>query len=279
MFSIVIPTWNNLPFLQLCIRSIQQHSRYPHQIIVHINQGNDGSLAWIKENNLAYTYSSENIGICQAVNYAASLAKHEYIVYLNDDMYCCPGWDSALLNTIQQLNTSLFMLSGTMIEPHDTHNPCVLVRNYGESYANFAEQTLLAEIDKLNKPNWFGATWPPTVVHRDWWIKLGGYSSEFSPGMSSDNDLSMKFWHAGCRIFLGVGAALVYHFQSKSTGKITKNNGRQQFLNKWGVTQSVFDRYYLRRGQTADTLILPEVATSLASHWAHWRCNIKKRIS
>lgn len=279
MFSIVIPTWNNLPFLQLCIRSIQQHSQHEHQIIVHINDGSDGSLAWVRENNLTHTHSPENMGICQATNYAASLAKHNYIVYLNDDMYCCPGWDRALSDTVNRLNTSLFMLSGTMIEPRATHNPCVIVGNYGESHADFAEKKLLTDINTFNKADWFGATWPPTLVHRDWWIKLGGYSSEFSPGMSSDNDLSMKFWHAGCRIFLGVGSSLVYHFQSKSTGKIKKNNGRQQFLNKWGITQSVFDQYYLRRGQPANTLVLSEIEPSLATQWAHWRSAIKKRLT
>jgi hypothetical protein len=97
--------------------------------------------------------------------------------------------------------------------------------------------------------------------------------------MSSDNDLSMKFWHAGCRIFLGVGSALVYHFQSKSTGKVKKNNGRQQFLNKWGITQSVFDHYYLRRGQPATTLALPDITPSFATQWAHWRSALKKRLT
>jgi hypothetical protein len=73
--------------------------------------------------------------------------------------------------------------------------------------------------------------------------------------MSSDNDFSMKFWDAGCRIFLGVGDSLVYHFQQKSTGKIVKNDGRRQFLNKWGMTQATFDRYYLHRGEPAGSRI------------------------
>lgn len=46
----------------------------------------------------------------------------------------------------------------------------------------------------------------------------------------------------GCRIFLSVGNSLVYHFMSKSTAKIKKNPGRAQFLHKWGITRSVFDR-------------------------------------
>ena len=78
---------------------------------------------------------------------------------------------------------------------------------------------------------------------------MGGYSIEFSPGMSSENDFSMKLWSAGCRVFLGVGDSLVYHFAEVSTRRMRKNDGRRQFLMKWGMTQSGFGRYYLRRGE------------------------------
>lgn len=279
MFSIIIPTWNNLALLQLCIRSIQQHSAYPHQIIVHVNDGSDGTLAWVSEQGITHTASPQNIGICLAVNEAAMHATQGYILYLNDDMYCCPGWDTALANKLAQLNTDLFMLSGTMIEPRDTHNPCVIVQDYGTDVENFNEAKLLAELAQQHKEDWYGATWPPTLVSKRWWFKVGGYSSEFSPGMSSDNDFSMKLWHAGCRIFLGVGNSLVYHFQCKSTGKIQKNDGGKQFLHKWGIRQSVFDRYFLRRGLPALGLTLDEPDDTQYLRWQLLRSRLKRAFS
>ena len=33
MFSIIIPTLNNLSYLKLCIESIQKNSKYNHEII------------------------------------------------------------------------------------------------------------------------------------------------------------------------------------------------------------------------------------------------------
>ncbi len=278
MFSIIIPTWNNLDLLKLCIRSIRDNSAYPHQIIVHVNDGSDGSLAWIREQNITHTASPENIGICLAVNEAAMHANQNYILYLNDDMYCCPGWDSALVNKMKRIDGDLFMLSGTMIEPRSTGNPCVVVKDYGSNSAEFAEADLLADLANHRKPDWYGATWPPTLVHAKWWFKVGGYSSEFSPGMSSDNDFSMKLWHAGCRVFLGVGDALVYHFQAKSTGRIKKNNGGKQFLHKWGIRQSVFDHYYLRRGTPADDIRLAEPEDTFDLRWQKLRSSLKRRF-
>lgn len=279
MFSILIPSWNNLDLLKLCVRSIRQNSSYSHQMIVHVNDGSDGTLDWVRAQQLDYTYSPQNVGICLAVNESAMLATQDYILYLNDDMYCCPGWDSALVNKINGLDTDCFMLSGTMIEPVHTSNPCAIVCDYGRSPGDFAEHTLLADLPNLYRPDWYGATWPPTLVQTNWWFKLGGYSSEFSPGMSSDNDFSMKFWHAGCRIFLGVGDSLVYHFQAKSTGRIKKNNGGKQFLHKWGIRQSVFDRYYLRRGIIAESMALQEPEDTLEFRWQLLRSSLKRRLS
>ena len=279
MFSILIPTWNNLELLQLCVRSIQQNSAFAHQLIIHVNDGSDGSLAWVREQQLTHTASHDNIGICLAVNEAAMHATQDYILYLNDDMYCCPGWDTALVNKLKLLDTDLFMLSGTMIEPRDTQNPCVIVRDYGTEVVDFDEAALLAELPQHHKPDWCGATWPPTLVSRRWWHKVGGYSSEFSPGMSSDNDFSMKLWHAGCRIFLGVGDSLVYHFQCKSTGKVKKNDGGKQFLHKWGMRQSVFDRYFLRRGRLATGLALDEPDDTREFRWQMLRSRLKRALS
>ena len=279
MFSIIIPTWNNLALLQLCVRSIRQNSAHAHQIIVHVNDGSDGSLEWVRAQGIAYTASPQNIGICLAVNEAAMHATQDYILYLNDDMYCCPGWDTALIDKLKQLDTDLFMLSGTMIEPRGTNNPCVIVRDYGTDVANFDEAGLLGELAQHRKADWLGATWPPTLVSKRWWFKVGGYSSEFSPGMSSDNDFSMKLWHAGCRIFLGVGDSLVYHFQCKSTGKVKKNNGGKQFLYKWGMRQSVFDHYFLRRGLPAQGLRLKEPEDTRELRWQLLRSRIKRALS
>ena len=48
MFSILIPTYNNLNYLKLCIESIEKNSKYDHQIIIHVNEGSDGTLEFLK---------------------------------------------------------------------------------------------------------------------------------------------------------------------------------------------------------------------------------------
>jgi len=86
-FSIRIPTWNNLEQLQLCIRSIRENSEYDHQVVVHINEGNDGTKRFLEEEQIEFTHTKENVGVCKAMNTAYSKVKFDHIIYLNDDMY------------------------------------------------------------------------------------------------------------------------------------------------------------------------------------------------
>ena len=52
MFSIVIPTFNNLRYLKNCISSIKKNSKFEHEIIAHINEGTDGTENYLISKNI-----------------------------------------------------------------------------------------------------------------------------------------------------------------------------------------------------------------------------------
>lgn len=250
-FSILIPTWNNIDFLKICVESILKNSTEKHEIIIHINEGNDGTIAYVKEKGFSFTQSKENVGVCYAMNAMGKLATTDYILYMNDDMYACPNWDLHLINAIKAQKDDLFYFSSTMIEPTFSKNKCVIApHDFGTSKEDFEEEKLIAFTNQISKKDWFGASWPPSVMHKRLWDKVGGYSVEFSPGYGSDPDLSMKLWNAGVRNYKGIGKSLVYHFQSKSTGRVIKNNGRLMFASKWGFPSSHLYKKVLKLGET-----------------------------
>lgn len=249
-FSVIIPSWNNLGFLKLCVESIRKNSAYRHQIIVHVNEGTDGTLDWVRAQGLDYTWSERNVGVCLAANSMRSKVKTDYIFYLNDDMYLLPGWDKALSDEIDRLPDNRFFLSGTMIQPHNWLDVGIRA-NYGDSLETFEEERLLREYMTYHKEDWLGATWPPNLLHRDVWDLVGGYSIEYTPGMYSDPDLAAKLWMAGVRHFKGLGNCRAYHFETKTTGRIKKNDGSWQFMLKWGITNATFRRHFTRLGEAA----------------------------
>ncbi len=204
VFSILIPTWNNLRYLKLCVESIKKNSRFNHQIIVHVNEGSDGTL----------------------------------------------GWDFYLWEEIGTIGHKFCTVSGTKIEPLLTANTCAIAPwNFGLSVEDFREKELLEAYAEIPFADWCGSKWYPLAVHRNLWNLVGGLSVEFTPGMYSDPDFMMKLWHAGVRYFKGISKSRSYHFISRSVRRVKKNNGRRQFLRKWGISNSTFAKYYLHMGE------------------------------
>ena len=255
MFSIIIPTFNNLDYLKLCIKSIRQNSKYTHQIIPHVNIGEDGTCDFLRDQNIEFTFSKYNSGICEGMNTASKKSKFKYILYSHDDFYFCPGWDEVLKNEVETIGHNNFYFSGVMM------NNGPIKFNAGSDIKSFDENKVLNEYQNYNHYDFQGSTWAPHLLHRDLWEKVGGFSEEFFPGTGSDPDLNMKLWKEGVRIFKGVNNCKVYHFGSIVTRKyknhptiITESGskGGKIFLLKWGMTIKFFKKFYLRSDQKYD---------------------------
>ena len=255
MFSIIIPTFNNLDYLKLCIKSIRQNSKYSHQIIPHVNVGDDGTCDFLRNENIDFTFTKYNSGICEGMNTASKKSKFKYILYSHDDFYFCPGWDDVLKNEVDAIGHNNFYLSGVMM------NNGPIKFNAGSDIKSFDENKVLNEYQNYNHYDFQGSTWAPHLLHRELWEKVGGFSEEFFPGTGSDPDLNMKLWKEGVRIFKGVNNCKVYHFGSIVTRKyknhptiITESGskGGKIFLLKWGITIKFFKKFYLRSDQKYD---------------------------
>jgi glycosyltransferase involved in cell wall biosynthesis len=251
VFSIIIPTWNNLPFLKICIDSLRKYSTFDHEIIVHVNDGSDGTLEWVKAEGIKYSRTVNNVGICLSVNHLVHLASHDWVLYLNDDMVACPGWDTAFSQAIASVDTDLALFFSTLIQPKIGKNKYMVEHDFGSTPETFDAAGLLQHYATEPHNDSEGAGSQPTLFHKKWWQIVGGYSLEFSPGMSSDDDLLMKFWVAGCRNFRVIGACRFYHFlcqtagRGQSTGRIKNTKGGRVFVMKWGMTQAEFYNGYM----------------------------------
>ena len=249
MFSILIPSLNNLDYLKLCIKSIKKNSSLKHEIIVHVNKGEDGTIEYLKNENIKFSFTKYNAGICEGVNLAAKLTTTNYFLYAHDDFYFCPDWDIVLLNELKNINNNLFYLSGTMVQNGQVKLNC------GDSLSNFNENKLLDEYKNIKFHDFQGSTWAPHLIHKELWNKVGGFSEEFFPGTGSDPDLNMKLWNQGVRIFKGLQHFKVYHFGSivtrqkeKKFNTITESGskGSKLFLLKWGFSIKFFKKHFLK---------------------------------
>ena len=269
MFSIIIPTYNNLKYLKLCLESIKKNSKFDHEVIIYINSSSDGTLEFIKDNSIKHLYNKNNVGLCKAVNECVKISKNEYIIYAHDDMYFCPGWDVEFYNEIKKIIVKDFFLSGTMIQPFKSF----IYLDCGKQVEDFNEKSLLEKYKDIPFNDFQGSTWAPSLIPKDTWNKVGGFSEEYGPGLGSDPDFNMKLWKIGVRLFKGLGNCRVYHFSSVSLRKKISNNGSKTFLLKWGISIKFFRKYYLKSDTKFDG-ILKEPKKSLIYYLDLFKCKL-----
>ena len=275
MISITIPTYNNLDYLKFTIDSILKNSTLKKfEILLHINDGSDGTLDYAKSKNFKYTYSPKNIGLCSALNQVCKISSFDYLLYSHDDMYFCPGWDEILISEINLLKNNLFYLSATMIEVNSAH----ISYDCGSDLNNFDEKKFLQNYKNLAFYDHQGTHFAPHLVHKELWNKVGGFSEEFNPGIGSDPDFNMKLWNAGVRIFKGINLFRIYHFSSVTTRKkldIIRNKGDITFLKKWGFSTKFFKKHYLKsKSLFTGPLDMPK--KNLIYYFDLFLCKIKK---
>jgi GT2 family glycosyltransferase len=255
-FSVIVPTWRNIEYLDLCYCGLMRNSAAEHEIIVFFNEMDEACQRWAEGKRVKWVGSPENLGVCPAVNRGAGMATTEYICFMNDDMYALPDWDTALaayFGVAEKL-----WLSGTAVEADEAAACYIGGHDYGRTPGDFDEERLLREYATIKRPYNTVSTWTPTLLSRRDWDAIGGLDEAYFPGNGSDPDLAMKMYAHGCRHFIGVGASLVYHFSRKTTARFDgarQMDAKAYFEKKWGMSRRRFLDSTIRRDET----ITPEL--------------------
>ena len=245
MFSIIIPSFNNIEYLKICINSIKKNSKFDHELIIYVQNGSDGTLEYVKSKKIKHLYNKENQGLCIAYNECVKISNNKLLVTAHDDMYFCKDWDTSFKDELNKLDTDKYYLSGSMVQKKNGHYKL----DCGDSPDNFSPEKLdLIKKDTIK--NLQGSHWMPALIHKNTWETVGGLSEEFFPGLGSDPDFNMKLWLYGVRIFKSIGNCKVYHFSSVTSRKGGNYNyGSKIFLLKWRITVKFFKKHYLKTNE------------------------------
>ena len=84
--SIVVPNWNGMEFVGMCLDSLSQLDFEGHEVIVVDNGSKDGSREMIEKKYpwVRLLKLSKNMGFAIACNEGIKASKAEYIVLLNN---------------------------------------------------------------------------------------------------------------------------------------------------------------------------------------------------
>jgi glycosyltransferase involved in cell wall biosynthesis len=250
--TFVLPSRNNLEFLQLAYKSIR-NLKTKHEILVLDDASVDGTQDWIKQlddNDLITYYNPgpERIGIVGMFDKGIEMARTDIIFAFHADMVASPNLDSNILKHLKPGT----VVSATRVEPplHPS-GPEKITMDFGieadEFKNNWYEWSLQNEV--LNKDKVTEGIFAPWCMYKDDFLAIGGHDELFAPQSKEDSDLFNRFILKGYKVIQSWDA-LVYHFTSRgsrfnkhaggSAGKnseewlhTTSKNARN-FIRKWG---------------------------------------------
>jgi glycosyltransferase involved in cell wall biosynthesis len=259
--TFVIPSRNNLEFLQLAYKSIRNLTT-KHEILVLNDASTDGTQEWIDslgDDDLIVYHNPgpERIGIVGMFDRGIEMARTKIIFAFHADMVAAPDLDKHILKHLKKGT----VVSATRVEPPlHPDGPEKILMNFGIEVDEF-------DYDKFC--NWVngpvGSTggyqpkhdtlvtegiFAPWCMYKEDFLAVGGHDELFAPQSKEDSDLFNRFVLNGYKV-LQTWEGLVYHFTSRGSrfnkhagGAAGKNSNEwlqttttnmKKFIKKWGT--------------------------------------------
>jgi glycosyltransferase involved in cell wall biosynthesis len=246
MITFCIPSKNNLRYLKACIPSIQSNSHYNNNILVFVDQDIDGTVEWLKANNITYILNQEKE--CKGIGYAYDTmfkaSTTDLVVAFHADMILGPDADKYLVQEHKRGS----VVCATRIEPPlHPPGPEKIVKDFGmwpedikwEEFNKFVKTESKANENRLGKTSF--APW--LIDRRD---HLGHDPIFLS--VFEDADLFRRFVLAGYKM-LQSWSSLVYHLTCRG-GQFAGAEKLEDFQKKdekWMYNNQVSMMEYIRK--------------------------------
>lgn len=99
LVSIIIVNWNGIDHLKKCLPSVYEQNYKNIEVIVVDNSSNDRSSNWIKKNypKVKLIENKTNLGFAEGNNVGYSIAKGDFVLFLNNDTYVTSNFLTELI--------------------------------------------------------------------------------------------------------------------------------------------------------------------------------------
>jgi GT2 family glycosyltransferase/glycosyltransferase involved in cell wall biosynthesis len=197
--SIIIPVYGQLAVTLNCLNALCRHeSKSSVEIIVLDDESPEDTqiqliaqIPWLR-----YVRQEKNAGFTKNCNYAAAVARGNYLVFLNSDTCVLSGWLDELLATFKifpmagLVGSKLLNADGSLQEAGGVFWRDGSAWNYGRG-------------DKPGRPQYNYArrvdycSGAAIVVPKTVWQEVGGFDEIYSPAYCEDADLAFRLRERG----------------------------------------------------------------------------------
>jgi GT2 family glycosyltransferase len=218
--AVVIPTWNSLGLLPACLGSLRDQLAEMELLVID-NGSADGTLDYLREQEIPHVSLPQNVGFASAVNAAAARTASPYVLVLNVDTVLEPGCLASLREALEGdrglggVQPRILQLEGDgprSVEGARIYSVGQALTGDGRALEEGAGQRQGPE--HLSPREVFGVCGAACLLRRELFAELGGYDARYF-AFYEDVDLNVRARIAGWR-FAYVPEAVVWHVGNAS---------------------------------------------------------------
>jgi GT2 family glycosyltransferase len=237
--SIVIPVLDRLEFTRQCLDRILRNTsvRIPYEVVVVDNGSSDGTPGYFRAGapaglSLVYHRNETNLGFARANNAGARLARHPYLLFLNNDTLVQPGWLEEMVATAES-DRAIGVVGIKQLFPYTNtihHTGIIFTASKGPQHIYpFAD----ASLPHVNRQREYQAVnGACLLISKALFDSCGGFDESYVNGFE-DLDLCMAVRKRGRRVVCCT-KAFIYHYGQISEGRTADDpHNEEYFWSKW----------------------------------------------
>jgi len=219
--SFIIPSRNNLKYLQQAVKSIHDYYETKHDIVLLDDASDDGTWEWIQslEGNHIIKYRNEGpdrVGHTILYDKGVELSKTDIFTIFHADMVTSP---THIPNLLKHLKPQT-VISATRIEPPlHPPGPEKIIKTYGFEPENFSKiefEEFTQKTAFYNKNKTTNGIFAPWCMFKKDFQAIGGHDPLFAPMELEDSDIFNRMFLAGYKL-IQARDSFVYHMTCRGS--------------------------------------------------------------
>lgn len=219
--SFIIPSRNNLKYLQQAVQSITDCYGVDHDIVLLDDASTDGTWEWIQslhgEHFIKYRNEGpERVGHTILYDKGVELSKTEIFSILHADMITTKNH---VANSLKHIKPGVVVAATRIEPPLHPPGPEKYVRAFGFEPEEFERNAFLQEVEALEQENANKHTngiFAPWMMHKSDFEAIGGHDPLFAPMELEDSDIFNRMYLAGYELIQSRDA-FVYHMTCRGS--------------------------------------------------------------